>query len=207
FGFQLPEHDGIVGCIIVTNHQGFGRFRALVHKFCRGRDGNLAVIFALAAVPVIGAVGAAVDLSKANDVKTQLQNAVDAAVLAGVTQTSAKQVSTATAVFTGDFTGKFGNTGSASFTQNANGSLSGTATSSVPMSFMTMLGKSSIVVNAAATATPGAQSTTPVCILLTNTLASQALLGNSGGKLNPPTCESHVLSTQNPAAHVQRKPK
>jgi Flp pilus assembly protein TadG len=184
----------------VTHHRWFGRSRDLVHGFCRARDGNLAVIFALAAIPVIGAVGAAVDLSKANDVKTQLQNALDAAVLAGVTQTSAKQVSTATAVFTGDFTGKYGNTGSASFTQNANGSLSGTATSNVQMSFMSMLGKSSMVVNAAATATPGAQATTPVCILLTNMLATQALLVNSGGKLNAPTCEIHVLSTQSPAA-------
>src|SRR5205085_2350809 len=61
-------------------------------------------------------------------------------------------------------------------------------------------GKSSVVVNSAATATPGAHATTPVCILLTNTLASQALLVNSGGKLNAPTCEIHVLSTQNPAA-------
>jgi Flp pilus assembly protein TadG len=194
------EQYGSVGCFVVTNHHGFGRFRALFHEFCGARHGNLAVIFALAAIPVIGAVGAAVDLSKANDVKTQLQNALDAGVLAGVTQISSKQVSTASAVFTGDFTGKYSNTGSASFTQNANGSLSGTASSSVSMSFMAMLGKSTIVVSATATATPGAQSTTPVCILLTNTLATQALLVNSGGKLNAPTCEIHVLSTQSPAA-------
>jgi Flp pilus assembly protein TadG len=172
----------------------------LVRAFGRAREGNLAVIFSLAVIPVIGAIGAAVDFSTANDVKTQLQNALDAAVLAGVTQASAKQVPVATSVFTGDFIAKYGNTGSASFTQNGNGSLSGTATSTVQMSFMAMLGKTSIVVNATATATPGAQATTPVCILLTNTLASQALLVNSGGKLNAPTCEIHVLSTQNPAA-------
>ena len=163
----------------MTHHQWFGRFRELVRAFRRGRDGNLAVIFALAAIPVIGAVGAAVDLSKASDVKTQLQNALDAALLAGVTQASAKQVSTATAVFNGDFTGKYGNTGTASFTQNADSSLSGTAKSSVPMSFLAVLGTSSIVVNAAATAKPGAPSTTPVCILLVNTQATQALQVNS----------------------------
>jgi Flp pilus assembly protein TadG len=184
----------------VTRHRGFERLRDLFGEFARACDGNLAVIFALAAIPVIGAIGAAVDLSKANDVKAQLQNALDAAVLAGVSQPAAKQVSTATAVFTGDFTGKYGSTGSATFTQNANGSLSGTASSSVATSFMIVLGKSSISVEAAATAMPGAQSTTPVCILLVNTLASQALLVNSGGKLNAPSCEIHVLSTQSPAA-------
>ncbi|HTO62159.1 MAG TPA: TadE/TadG family type IV pilus assembly protein [Bradyrhizobium sp.] len=184
----------------MTIRSAFEGVRHLVAEFGRAREGNLAVIFSLAAIPIIGAMGAAVDFSTANDVKTQLQNALDAAVLAGATQTSAKQVSIATAVFNGDFVTKYGNTGSASFTQNANGSLSGTATSTVQMSFMAMLGKTSMVVNAAATATPGAQGTTPVCILLTNTLASQALLVNSGGKINAPTCEIHVLSTQNPAA-------
>ncbi|MBV8700471.1 TadE/TadG family type IV pilus assembly protein [Bradyrhizobium sp.] len=184
----------------MTNHQGFGRLRALIHEFCRAREGNLAVIFSLAAIPIIGAVGAAVDLSKANDVKTELQNALDAAVLAGVTQTSANQVSTASAVFNGDFIAKYGNSGSASFTQNANGSLSGTATSSVQMSFMAVVGKSSVVVNATATATPGAHATTPVCILLTSTLDAPALLVNSGAQLNATSCEVHVLSTQSPAA-------
>jgi Flp pilus assembly protein TadG len=184
----------------MTNRRALERVRDLVLEFRRARGGNLAVIFALAAIPVIGAIGAAVDLSKANDVRTQLQNALDAAVLAGVTQASASQVSTASAVFSGDFAGKYGNTATASFTQNADNSLSGTANSSVQMSFMAVLGKSSVVVNAAATAVPGAQSTSPVCILLVNTLATQALLVNSGGKLNAPNCEIHVLSTQNPAA-------
>jgi len=184
----------------VTNHQGFGRLRSLFHEFCRAPEGNLAVVFSLAAIPIIGAVGVAVDFSKANDVKTQLQNALDAAVLAGVTQTSASQVSTASAVFNGDFIAKYGNSGSASFTQNANGSLSGTATSTVQMSFMAVVGKSSVVVNATATATPGAQGTTPVCILLTSTLDAPALLANSGAQLNASSCEVHVLSTQSPAA-------
>jgi Flp pilus assembly protein TadG len=184
----------------VRNQHWFRRFRDLVRAFGRAQAGNLAVIFSLAAIPIIGAIGAAVDFSTANDVRTQLQNALDAAVLAGVTQTSAKQVSIATSVFTGDFIAKYGNTGSASFTQNANGSLSGTATSTVQTSFMAMLGKTSMVVKATATATPGAQGTTPVCILLTSTLDAPALLVNSGAQLKAPNCEMHVLSTQSPAA-------
>jgi len=176
------------------------QFRECVRNFCRARGGNLAVTFAVAAIPVIGAVGAAVDLSKANDVKTQLQNAVDAAVLAGVTQSAASQISTATVVFTGDFVGKYGNAGSASFTQNADKSLSGAATSNVNMSFLPLLGISTMAVGANATASPGPQATSPVCILLVNTLDAQELLVNSGAQLNAPTCEIHVLSTQSPAA-------
>ncbi|MBV8698850.1 MAG: pilus assembly protein, partial [Bradyrhizobium sp.] len=184
----------------MTAHRRFERLRDLIRGFRHARDGNLAVIFALATIPVIGAIGAAVDLSKASDVKTQLQSSLDAAVLAGVAQPTSNQISTASSVFNGDFVGKFGTAATTSFVQNADKSLSGTASSSVSTSFLTVLGMSSMTVTAAATATPGAQATTPVCILLVNTLYSQALLVNSGVQLNAPSCEIDVLSTQSPAA-------
>lgn len=184
----------------MTNHCGFERLRNRLGQFLRARDGNLAVIFAFAAIPVITAVGTAVDLSKVSEVKTQLQNALDAAVLAGVTQPTANQLSTANAVFNGDFIGKYGNTGSASFIQNADKSLSGTASSSVSLSFLALMWQSSMTISAAATAKPGAQATTPVCMLLTSTLDAPSLLVNSGANLNAPNCEMHVLSTQSPAA-------
>jgi Flp pilus assembly protein TadG len=43
--------------------------------------GNVVVIFALATIPVIGAVGAAIDYSRANSAKSALQAAVDSAAL------------------------------------------------------------------------------------------------------------------------------
>jgi Flp pilus assembly protein TadG len=191
------EMNGTVGTFDVTRLE---RLHNVVASFWRMRDGNVAVTFALALIPVIGTIGAAVDYSKANDIKTQLQKALDAAVLAGVTQASSQQVATATAVFNGGFTSRYGSLASAAFTQNADNSLSGTATSSVKTSFLPVIGMSSIGVSAAATAMPGPQSTSPVCILLVNPLDAQALLVNSGAQINAPTCEIHVLSTQSPAA-------
>ena len=158
------------------------------------------MIFALSAIPVIGAVGAAVDFSKANDVRSQMQNALDAAVLAGVTQATANQVTTAGNVFDGDFVGKYGTAATRSFTQNADGSLSGTASTSVSMSFLSALQVPPLAMTVKSTANPGRQATSPVCILLLSQLDSQALLVNSGGQLNAPSCEVHVASTQNPAA-------
>jgi Flp pilus assembly protein TadG len=184
----------------MTGNRRFRDLRNLLTKFCRANDGNLAVIFAVAAIPIIGAIGTAVDLSKANDVKSRLQNALDAAVLAGVTQAFAQQVSTATAVFSGDYVTKYGATATPSFTQNANGTLSGTVSTTVNMSFLTVLGMSSVPATVASTATPGAQATSKVCILLVNQLDDQALLVNSGAVLNASSCEIHVASTQNPAA-------
>jgi Flp pilus assembly protein TadG len=43
--------------------------------------GNTAVIFAIASLPLVGAVGAAVDYSHANSIRTQMQAAVDATAL------------------------------------------------------------------------------------------------------------------------------
>jgi len=157
------------------------------------------VIFAFAALPVMGAIGTAIDFAKVSDVKSQMQNALDAAVLAGVTQASADQVSTAGKVFDGDFSKKFAGSSTPSFAQNADGSLSGTASTSVSMSFLPAF---SLTVNS--TATPGTQATVSpaasVCILLVDQLDSQALLVNSGAKITAPSCDIHVASTQNPAA-------
>jgi len=53
--------------------------------FGRDRRGNIAIIFALAGTVVLGFVGVAVDYSIANKQRTKLQDALDAALLAGST--------------------------------------------------------------------------------------------------------------------------
>ncbi len=51
-------------------------------EFRRREDGQIAVIFALATLPIAIAVGAAIDYSRGNQVRTHLQTALDSAVLA-----------------------------------------------------------------------------------------------------------------------------
>lgn len=55
------------------------RIRSLLYN----RSGNVAMMFAIAAVPLMIAAGAAVDMVRANNSETMLQNAADAAALAG----------------------------------------------------------------------------------------------------------------------------
>ncbi|MGJ4995402.1 TadE/TadG family type IV pilus assembly protein [Bradyrhizobium sp. HKCCYLS3077] len=174
--------------------------RRLGRNFWRANDGQISMIFAITSIPILVSVGAAVDFAKTGDTKAQLQKAVDAAVLAGVTQASAQQVSTASAMFSGSIRDRFGSGASATFSANADGSLSGSATTTVKTSFLNVMGTSSLGVRASATAKPGAQGKSPVCILLVSTINSQSLLVNSGAQLNAPGCEIHVLSTQTPAA-------
>ena len=49
----------------------------------RARSGNVAVIFSLAVVPILGVVGAAVDFSNTSGVRSKLQVAADAAAISG----------------------------------------------------------------------------------------------------------------------------
>jgi Flp pilus assembly protein TadG len=58
------------------------RFLALVGELQRNRQGNVAIIFALAMMPIMAAAGIGVDLSRAYVVRAHLTQALDAAGLA-----------------------------------------------------------------------------------------------------------------------------
>ena len=60
------------------------RLRSLISSFRGNKRGNVAVITALALLPMVAAMGCAVDYSMASMVKTKLQAAADAASLATV---------------------------------------------------------------------------------------------------------------------------
>src|SRR5208282_6788581 len=64
------------------------RMRALISNFGRNRRGNVAVISALAALPMVAAVGCVIDYTTASMIKTKLQAAADAASLASVSTNS-----------------------------------------------------------------------------------------------------------------------
>ncbi|HHI82656.1 MAG TPA: pilus assembly protein, partial [Rhizobiales bacterium] len=54
----------------------------MASRLLRSQAGNVGVIFALAAIPVLGLAGGAVDLSVANNARSALQNVCDSAALA-----------------------------------------------------------------------------------------------------------------------------
>ena len=56
-------------------------FLKAVREFRTARSGNVAITFAIATLPIIGGVGAAVDYSHANSVKVALQAALDSTAL------------------------------------------------------------------------------------------------------------------------------
>jgi Flp pilus assembly protein TadG len=66
-----------------------GRITALISRFKRDTKANIAVIFAIASVPIITAVGCATDYSMAARMKSKLQSAADTASLASISVNSA----------------------------------------------------------------------------------------------------------------------
>ena len=73
---------------------------SLIGRFRKDRRGNIAVIFAIALLPILSAVGCAVDYSLATRMRAKLQAAADAAGVASIAQKSPGF--TAAAAMTGD---------------------------------------------------------------------------------------------------------
>jgi Flp pilus assembly protein TadG len=63
-------------------------FLRLTNRFRSDQRGNLAVIFAIACVPLISAIGCAIDYSEATRIKAKMQSAADAAAVASISQNS-----------------------------------------------------------------------------------------------------------------------
>ncbi len=70
------------------------KLRGACRRFGGAKEGNTAVTFALAFVPLIGFVGAAVDYSRAQSVQTAMQAAADTTALM-IAQSAKSETSTA----------------------------------------------------------------------------------------------------------------
>lgn len=65
----------------MTDASIFNRARSSIARFGRSESGNIAVLFAIAIVPLLGFVGGAIDYSRVNNARTAMQTALDTAAL------------------------------------------------------------------------------------------------------------------------------
>jgi Flp pilus assembly protein TadG len=146
------------------------RVRRLASEFGSAKRGNSAIIFAIAALPIISAVGCVIDYSYASMIKTKLQAAADAATLATVSNnspivTTAKGMTGNGSVSGGStYLTNFFNEDTSAFTgislsptptvTKTGQSVSATAsfTYAVPTYFLKIMGYSSITVKGSSTA-------------------------------------------------------
>jgi Flp pilus assembly protein TadG len=126
----------------------------LISRLRSNTAGNTLMLVAGAIIPLTAMIGAGVDMGRTYLVKSRLQQACDAGVLAGrkyMTGTTLDDVAAgrATAFFSNNFpSGSFGTT-NVSFTPSRtnDGQVTGTATARVPMAVMQIFGNTQVDLN------------------------------------------------------------
>jgi Putative Flp pilus-assembly TadE/G-like len=143
----------------------FGRFR-------RDQSGNIAVIFALSLVPLLSGIGCAIDYTRATQLRSKLQSAVDAASVGSVAKASPAYlaagsmvsdgpipagVTDATKIFNGNMSGVGGYTlnSMTAVVAKSGGTLTSTTqfSAQVPTMFLGVMGKSAMTVTGTSTST------------------------------------------------------
>ena len=132
------------------------RGQVLLSRFRASRSGNVAVIFALATLPLFGFVGAAVDYSLAAQAKARLTSVLDAALLVAtagndIKKTAAVAQSDALAMFNGQMSayGLTADSVSITVTDSVSArSATGTAALTINTYFMGLLGYKTMTVSA-----------------------------------------------------------
>src|SRR5487761_1127737 len=109
---------------------------AQARSFFRLVKGNVSIIFAAAMLPAMLMIGTGVDYSRALITHAQLQEALDTAVLAGVTQSSTSRNTIANNAFDGALGADTGTQVAASFSTDSSGKFTGSATEQINTSFM-----------------------------------------------------------------------
>ena len=75
-GMENPTSVTVMLDVSIASH-----VRAAAQRFAGANQGNIAVIFAVALVPILTFMGAAIDYSRANSARSSLQSALDSTAL------------------------------------------------------------------------------------------------------------------------------
>ncbi|MDN5000751.1 TadE/TadG family type IV pilus assembly protein [Bradyrhizobium sp. GCM10027634] len=165
-----------------------GNTHRLLARFFFDRRGNIAVIFALALLPLLSFVGAAVDYSLAARARAKLAAALDTAVLVATAKSEiTRSTSAAQSDALNTFNGQMSALGmsSSSITINVVDSVTtrtatGTATATVPTYFMGILGYKTMGISATSTAAASLPAYIDFYVLLDNS-PSQGLAATTTG--------------------------
>jgi Flp pilus assembly protein TadG len=165
------------------------RLHARLISLRASERGNVMLTFALALIPIVGAVGAAVDYSRANNFRTQLLAAADAASVGSVAKSSAAVAAASTMssdgaiptgqtdainIFNSQLLGKTGSWNNLAVTATvarSNGQVTSTVqfTANVPATFMGLFGKTTIPISGISKAATSMPLFADFYLLLDNT--------------------------------------
>jgi Flp pilus assembly protein TadG len=168
-------------------------------KFRQETGGNTVIMFALSIVPIVGAVGADVDYSEANSIKSALQAAADSASLGTIKDASTTQSSQLQSKAQGIFSASFNRPNLSPIVSASYDAASNTVTvhakATFTPNFMKVAGFSQINVAAISKATIGAKKW-QVCVLVTEPEDNHTLMVKNDSQINFTNCMVQV-NTQN----------
>ncbi|HYD15428.1 MAG TPA: TadE/TadG family type IV pilus assembly protein [Hyphomicrobium sp.] len=168
-------------------------------RFHRDDRGSVAVIFAMMLVTMLVAAGVAIDYGRGVSLHASMQQALDAAVLAGVTEEPSQRIARAQAFFDAGIGKSEAENISVTFTKDGEDKLSGRARADIRTTLTGLLGIPTLEIATTATAEVSGGGTA-VCILALSKTATQHILFNSGATVEAPECEIHGKSEASPAA-------
>jgi Flp pilus assembly protein TadG len=162
---------------------------ARLARFARQRDGNIALIFGLCAIPVIVGAGVAIDAARAYMIKLELESALDSAVLAVASSpglSAAQLQARMTSYFNANYEGTpISQNLSVSMTDPTQPVITVTATVNVPTTFLELVNIPNVAVAASSQVTKGTNAL-ELALVLDNT--GSMMCGDGGGCSTP----SHI---------------
>lgn len=164
-------------------------------RFLRCNAGGIAVGAAIAAPLLMLLGGGALDVHHADQQRARMQDALDAAVIAGLAADPDGDEAAAQGTFAAN---KAADVPAARFVAGAGG-MQGEVSTTVPTSFLRIVGVNSLRVTAQARAKVGDRK--PPCVLVTEPVQT-GLFVNSGSELDADGCAVHVRSTNKEAVSV-----
>jgi Flp pilus assembly protein TadG len=174
FNSNAYERKRIQPFSVIVMMSAWTKFRNALRAFRGAHTGNVAIIFAIATLPIIAGVGFAVDYSRANAVKAAMQSALDATALMiskeAATDTAAQLQTNAQKYFLALFTQKqaLSPTVTASYTTTGGTEVMLNGTADVPTSLLGIIGYNTITVTGSST-TKWGSNRLRVALVLDNT--------------------------------------
>lgn len=171
----------------------------------RDKSGNFGIVAALAAVGLTLGVGMSIDYRRATSEREQLQQALDAGLLASMAKpTLAEQRGVIKNVLLANtsggalFAANYNMDANLSVVKNGDGSVTATLGDTVETSFMRIAGRQSIAIRVKSTAIAEGSASTGPCLVALGS-SGQDVLVNSGANVQSTQCRMDVASTANPA--------
>lgn len=180
-----------------------------LRRLVRERDGNLAMIFGLAAIPIIIGCGIAIDVGRAYLVRLDLESALDAAAIAVASSPTTLTTAQFQTRLQGYFDANFPTTNTAlaipnsltvSMTDPTQPQINVTASVNVPTTFLQLIGVPNIAVAASNQVTKGTNAL-ELALVLDNT-GSMMCGDNSSGTGSPCTTPAHIAALKTDAQQI-----